>query len=289
MDIRLKAAFDEFLKKLVNYENLVFYFTVILKIIVILIFTKILIRILSSIIEKFFMRQKNSKFGIKSRRADTLSELLKSVLRYVMYFISIMWIFEILNFNIKTVIAVTGVAGVAIGFGAQNLIKDVITGFFILFEDQFAVGDYVSIDGMSGIVEVLGLRITKLRDFSGDIHVIPNGTITKVTNKSRGNMRALVEIDIGYEEDIERVLSIINKASENVKKERDDIVKGPEVLGITRFGESGATIRIIANTHPMKQWDVEMLLRQRIKESLEKEGIHMQYPTRVILDKRRGQ
>lgn len=285
---KLKKAFDEFLGKTLNYENLFSYFTVILKIIIILIFTKIFIRIFSSIIEGFFSKQKNSKFGIKSRKADTLSELLKSVLKYVMYFISVMWIFEILKFDIKTVIAVTSVLGVAIGFGAQNLIKDVITGFFILFEDQFAVGDYVSIDGMSGIVEVLGLRITKLRDFSGDIHVIPNGSIVKVTNKSRGNMRALVEIDIGYEEDIEKVLNVINKTAGKIAAERDDIVEGPEVLGITKFGESGATIRIIAKTIPMKQWDIEMLLRQRIKEALEKEGIRMQYPTRVILDKRRG-
>lgn len=285
---KLKKAFDEFLGKVLNYESLFSYFTVILKIIIILIFTKIFIRIFSSIIEKFFLKQKQSKFGIKSRRADTLSELLKSVLKYAMYFISVMWIFEILKFDIKTVIAVTSVLGVAIGFGAQSLIKDVITGFFILFEDQFAVGDYVSIDGMSGIVEVLGLRITKLRDFSGDIHVIPNGSIVKVTNKSRGNMRALVEIDIGYEEDIERVLNVINKTAKKVAGEREDIVEGPEVLGITKFGESGATIRIIAKTIPMKQWDIEMLLRQRIKEALEKEGIHMQYPTRVILDKRRG-
>ncbi|WP_337960997.1 mechanosensitive ion channel family protein [Caloramator sp. mosi_1] len=135
------------------------------------------------------------------------------MLRYTMYFVAAIWIFDI-----KTVIAVTGVAGVAIGFGAQNLVKDIISGVFILFEDQFAVGDYVVIDGLSGFVETIGIRVTKLRDFSGDLHIIPNGTISKVTNKTRGNMRALVDVDIAYEEDIDHAISVIKEVCEEVKK-----------------------------------------------------------------------
>lgn len=254
-------------------------------IVAILVITKILIKVISSIIERFFSKQKESRFGLSERKADTLSELLKSILRYVLYFIAIVAIAEQLMPNgIKTVLAVTSVAGVAVGFGAQSLVKDVITGFFILFEDQFAVGDYVQIDGMSGVVETLGLRITKLRDFSGDLHIIPNGSITKVTNKSRGNMRALVDVDIAYEEDINHAINAIQSVSEEIKKEFEDIVEGPDVVGVTKLGESGITIRVVAKTTPMKQWSVEMELRKRIKYALDKEGIEIPYPRRVIVN-----
>lgn len=285
MDI--KSQIVKYFGEMITYKELINYAVLLIKSVLIFIITRIFVKIFSSIIEKFFERQKNSRFGINNRRADTLSELLKSIIRYVMYFIAIVWILDVLGFEIKTVLAVTSVAGVAIGFGAQNLVKDVITGFFILFEDQFAVGDFIEIDGMTGIVEALGLRITKIRDFSGDLHIVPNGSIVKVTNKSRGSMRALVDVDIAYEENTDKVIAIINKVLEDIKKEKQDIVEGPNVLGITKFGEAGTTIRIIARTNPMGQWDVEMEIRRRIKAALEKNGIHIQYPTRILVENKK--
>ncbi|CDF58985.1 mechanosensitive ion channel family protein [Thermobrachium celere] len=251
--------------------------------IAILVICLVIIKIGEKIIHSFFERQKRSKFGLNEKKAATLQELFKSLLRYSMYFVAAIWIFDI-----KTVIAVTGVAGVAIGFGAQNLVKDIISGVFILFEDQFAVGDYVVIDGLSGFVEAIGIRVTKLRDFSGDLHIIPNGTISKVTNKSRGNMRALVDVDIAYEEDIDHAIFVIKEVCDDVKKDIQDIVEGPDVLGVVKLGESGITIRIVAKTIPMKQWAVEMELRRRIKYRLDKEGIEIPYPRRVILNKEGG-
>lgn len=271
----------------INNKILIEYGTKLIKIVIILIAIKIIIKLCSAVLERFFKRQKESRFGFSSKKADTLSELLKSLLRYVMYFIGAMWIFETIGFDIKTVIAVTSVAGVAVGFGAQSLVKDVISGFFILFEDQFAVGDYIEIDGLSGFVEALGLRVTTLRDFTGDLHIIPNGSIVKVTNKSRGNMRALVDVSIAYEEDIDRAIKIIQKVNEDIKKEFKEIVEGPEVLGVTNLSEMGVTIRIIAKTQPMKQWGVEMELRKRIKYALDKNGIQVPYPKRIIMNYRK--
>ncbi|WDU82834.1 mechanosensitive ion channel family protein [Caloramator sp. Dgby_cultured_2] len=203
---------------LISYGMLINYLNKGIKIVIILITTKLAINIGNRLITNFFDRQKKSKFGLNERKADTLKGLFKSLLRYSVYIISFIWIFETLGFDVKALIAVTGVAGVAIGFGAQSLVKDVISGIFILLEDQFAVGDYITIDGFSGIVETLGIRVTKIRDFSGELHIIPNGTIGRVTNKSRGNMRALVEVDISYEEDLEKAIDILNKISEDVKK-----------------------------------------------------------------------
>lgn len=273
---------------LISYGMLINYLNKGIKIVIILIITKLAIYIGNRLITKFFERQKKSKFGLNERKADTLKELFKSLLRYSVYIISFIWIFETLGFDVKALIAVTGVAGVAIGFGAQSLVKDVISGIFILLEDQFAVGDYITIDGFSGIVETLGIRVTKIRDFSGEIHIIPNGTIGRVTNKSRGNMRALVEVDISYEEDLERAIDILNKISEDVKKECDYVVEGPTVLGITNFGETGIKLRIIAKTLPMKQWDAEYELRKRIKKAFMEEGIEIPYPKRVIIEKKEG-
>lgn len=270
-----------------KYEYIFKYSYTILKIIIILILTKITIRLGSSIIGRFFKKQKSSRFGLNERKADTLSSLLKSILRYVIYFIAVMWIFESLGFNVTTMIAITGAAGVAIGFGAQNLVKDIISGFFILFEDQFAVGDYIIIDGMSGVVETLGLRITKIRDFSGDLHIIPNGSITRVTNKSRGNMRALVEFQIAYEEDIDNTIKIVKNVNEQMKKEFKQIVEGPEVVGVTNLGENGVTIRVIAKTLSMEQFGIEVELRKRIKNALDMAGIEIPYPRRIITQNRR--
>ncbi|MDF2672623.1 MAG: mechanosensitive ion channel family protein [Clostridiales bacterium] len=287
MDFDITKYVLDLLKVDEKYEYIIRYAYAILKIIIIIILSKIVIKLGSSIIERFFKKQKTSRFGLNERKADTLCELLKSILRYVIYFIAIMWIFESLGFNITTVIAFTGAAGVAIGFGAQNLVKDIITGFFILFEDQFAVGDYIIIEGMSGIVEVLGLRITKIRDFSGDLYIIPNGSITKVTNKSRGNMRALVEFQIAYEEDIDNAIKVIKRVNEEMKKDFKQIVDGPEVVGVTNLGDFGITIRVIAKTLSMEQWGIEAELRKRIVNALSIEGIEIPYPKRVLVENRK--
>lgn len=271
---------------ILNYSLLINYLNIAIKIVIILIITKLGIVIGNKFITNFFEQQKKSKFGLNERKAETLKELFKSLLRYSVYIISFIWIFETLGFDVKALIAVTGVAGVAIGFGAQSLVKDVISGIFVLLEDQFAVGDYITIDGFSGVVETIGIRVTKIRDFSGELHIIPNGTIARVTNKSRGNMRALVEIEISYEEDLEKALKVLDKISEDMKKECDYIVEGPLVLGITNFGETGLKLRVIAKTLPMKQWDAEYELRRRIKKAFEEEGIEIPYPTRVIIEKK---
>lgn len=250
---------------------------------VILVIAKIILKIFNSIIEKFFLRQKKSRFGIDEKKADTLSELLKSITKYVLYFIIIVfWIFPTVGFDRTTVISFTGVAGVALGFGAQSLVKDVISGFFILFEDQFSVGDYIEVDGVSGFVEAIGLRVTKLRDFTGDIHIVPNGSIVRVTNKSRGNMRALVDTSIAYEEDVDKAIGIIKKVCTDMKKDFNEIVEGPEVLGVTDISEEGIVIRVIAKTLPMKQWNIEMEMRKRIMYALENKKIKMPYPKKII-------
>ena len=273
--------FKDFLNKF-DISNLMVgfskrFFTIIL----IMVAMKLATILINRLIDGFFKKREIGKFSIEQRRADTLSTILKSVFRYTIYFIGFMTIASFFV-DVTSLIAVAGVGSLAIGFGAQSLVKDIVTGFFIFLEDQFSVGDYITTGNFGGIVEAMGLRTTQLRAFNGDLHIIPNGEITCITNHSRGNMRALVDVYIPYEEDIKRALGILNSLSEKLARENEAIVEGPYVLGVQELRDSSISIRIIAKTKNMDQWSVERLLRQEIMETFGREGIKIPYPKRAV-------
>lgn len=252
-----------------------------IRVILILIFMTILIKISIAIIDKFVAKQKNMRISFDEKKANTLGELLKSIVKYGVYFIGIM---SILNTVFGTIsITFAGIGGVAIGLGAQNLIKDIINGFFIIFEDQFAVGDYINIGDKGGVVESIGLRLTKLKDFNGDIHIIPNGNIAIITNHSRSDMRILVDIEISHEEDVDKVINVLQSTCNEIEG-HEDIVEPPKVIGITSIKESGVVVRVSGKAKPMTQWDVENLLRKKIKKSLDDNNIQISYPKRKIFN-----
>lgn len=245
------------------------------------------IKIGDFLIDRVFRpRAQNPYFD--ERRILTLKTLSKSIVRYATYFMVgftiIGQLADLTGTDLKGFLAGAGILGVALGFGAQSLVKDVITGFFILLENQYAVGEYITTGTFSGFVEEVQLRVTKLRDWGGEYHIIPNGQITAVTNFSRGSMRAMVEVGIAYEEDIDKAVAVMNKVAGDVGRDFQDlIVEGPEVLGVVALGPSEVVIRTIAKTKPMEQWKVERELRKRYKEAFDREGIEIPYPRRVIL------
>lgn len=257
-----------------------------LKIIIVFIVIKILIKVSYVIIDKAVDSRKRRLFSIDEKKINTLTAVLKNIIKYIIYFIGTVIILDMFNINTSSILATAGIGGLAIGFGAQSLVKDVITGFFILFEDQFSVGDYITIDSYEGIVEELGVRVTKLRDFSGELHIIPNGNINTVTNKTRGAMRALVNVSIAYEEDIDKAIKVLEEVCNKLKESNASIVEGPTILGVSDLGDSGVDITIIAKTKPMDQWSVERALRKNIKEAFDKENIEIPYQKMVILDKK---
>jgi len=226
---------------------------------------------------------------IDDRRSRTLAPLTRSILRY---FVDVVAVLSLLSIflppeTLQPILASAGVVGLAVGFGAQSLVRDIISGFFILYEDQFAVGDYITTGSYTGVVEDLGLRITRLRDFSGAVHVVPNGRIEAVTNMSRGQMRALVDVGVAYEESLPRVLEVLRRVAADVAQEfKEVIVADPEVLGVVNLGPSAMDIRILAQTRPMEQWGVERALRHRILEAFERESIEIPYPRQVFLQGR---
>lgn len=252
------------------------------KIVVIFISIYIISKLINKLIDRTLKNKRISNTHISDKRANTLGEILKKILKNLLYFIGIVISLEMFNINTSSIIATAGIGGIAIGFGAQSLVKDLITGFFILMEDQYAVGDYVKIGEFEGIVEELGLRVTKLRDFSGELHIMPNGSIQIVTNRTRGAMRALVKVSISYEEDINKVLKVLEDICNEMKESNKSIVEGPTVLGISNLGEYDVSINIVAKTKPMEQWAVERDLRRRIKDKFESEHIEIPYPKRVI-------
>lgn len=251
------------------------------KIIGILLAAFIIVRLGRYLIKRFFVRKSIFKSSIDEKKFNTMTSLMVSIFRYVVYIIAIVTILtDVLDMT--SVLAAAGVGGVAIGFGAQSLIKDVISGFFIVMEDQYAVGDLVTIEGMNGTVEEMELRVTKLRNFSGDLYIIPNGEIKKVINHTRGNKAVLVDIPVAYSADTGRAFSAAQKVCEKVADEFDTIVEEPKVLGITDMDRDGFVIRIFAKTLPNEQWVVERRVRRLIKEGFDDLGIEFFDRDRVI-------
>lgn len=262
-----------------NYQHLAFIF---LKILAILFLACVVYKIGKVLIDRFFNAQIQVKIGVDTRKINTLRALSHSILRYIVYFVTGL---TVLGQFVDTtsILATAGIGGLAIGFGAQSLVKDVISGFFILFEDQYAVGDFVTIGDTTGTVEEIGLRITKIRGFKGDLTIIPNGQIQKVVNYTRGNVLAVVDIGVPYETDIDKAIKVIEDVAKRYAQENENIVEQPQVLGVMDMGDSQITIRAVARTLPLKHWEVERELKKRIKEAFDENGIGIPYPRRVII------
>lgn len=249
----------------------------IIMIVIIFILMMIAIRIANKFIDRMVKNQieSNHKFSMDEKKAKTIGILLKSLVKYSVYFLGITSMLSIVFGAISWAFASVG--GVAVGLGAQSFIKDMINGIFILFEEQYSVGDYVTIDNSKGIVKAIGLRTTELRDFNGDIYIIPNGSIQVIVNHSKGDMRVLVDIGIAYEADIELAISVINEVCSKYNQENPNITTPIEVLGVTALNDSNVNIRVIGETKPMKQWEAERELMKRIKLEFDKRGIEIPY------------
>lgn len=214
---------------------------------------------------------KTLKFDEK--RARTLGSLVQSIVQYMIYFIAIVLILQEFKIDTTSIVAGAGIIGLALGVGAQSLIRDFITGFFIVLENQFAVGDYIVSGDMSGTVEEIGLRVTKLRDSNGVLHIIPHGAIIRVSNYTRGHMQAAVNIPIAYGEDINTVLSLLEEACSYVGSNMTEVVEGPTVTGVVDWRLQELVVRMVAKTLPLQQIKVETALRHQIKVVFDRANI----------------
>lgn len=222
---------------------------------------------------------------IDPRRSQTIGRLVNNVVSYVVNFIVILLILSELGVNLAPLLAGAGVLGLAIGFGAQSLVKDVITGFFIIFEDQFAVGDIIRTGNFQGTVEEIGLRVTRIKSWTGEVHIIPNGAITEVTNFSTNNTIGVVDVSVAYESDIEKAMQVIKRTAMEVFEGNDNVVKEPEVLGVQSLGASEVVIRVTAECKPMTHVGVGRQMNAAIKKALDAEGIEIPYPRLVTFQR----
>jgi small-conductance mechanosensitive channel len=255
---------------------------------------RIVVVLLVAFVASHFARRAIARFGHQvllgdsvraAARSKALVQVLRSVTTAMIWTIAFVTILGELHVNLGPLIASAGIAGVALGFGAQSLVKDVLSGFFILVEDQYGVGDIVDLGEADGVVEAVSLRSTRLRDVQGNLWHVPNGSIERVANKSQEWARALLDVNVAYGTDIDRASTVIRETAEQLWNDPDwegTILEQPEVWGIEGLSADAVDIRLVVKTQPSEQFRVTRELRRRLLHAFEATGIEIPFSQRTV-------
>ena len=219
--------------------------------------------------------------GERQKRAQTLSQIVHVIATTILFVVAAMLILSELGLNLAPLLAAAGIGGLAIGFGAQNLVRDVITGFFMLLEDHIRVGDVVKVGDQAGVVESVTLRVLTLRDLDGSVHILPHSAITVMTNMTKDFSFALLEVGIAYREDVDEVMTVLKEIAATLRQDPEfssDILDDLEILGVDAFADSAVTIKVRIKTAPIKQWRVAREFRRLIKKTFDARGIEIPFP-----------
>jgi small conductance mechanosensitive channel len=234
-----------------------------------------------------FLPEKDTLQAIEAKkRAHTLGNILRHALLIVISFIALLMILGELGIQLGPLLATAGIGAVAVGFWAQSLVKDVISGFFIILENQYRIGDAIEVAGVSGLVESVSLRRTVLRDLEGKVHTIPNGEIKVVSNLSKEWARSVLDVSVSYREEVDQVMEVLKQIGKELAAEepwKGLLLEPLQIFGVERFGESELVIRVVIKTVPLKQWEVGRELRRRIKIRFDEKGIQIPFPRRVLI------
>jgi small conductance mechanosensitive channel len=218
-----------------------------------------------------------------TQRIEALASVLRSVVSFVVWLVAGLLVLGELGFDLAPLLAGAGILGVAIGFGSQSLVKDFLSGFFILVEDQFGVGDIVDLEpGIAGTVEAVSLRTTRLRSVDGTVWHVPNGEIRRVGNMSQHWSRALLDVDVAYDTDLGHARTVIKRVADELWNEGTDILEEPDLWGVESLGQHAVTLRLVVKTRPSRQWAVSRELRERIKRAFDAEGIEIPFPQQTV-------
>lgn len=219
--------------------------------------------------------EKNKSMAPKFK---TLFSVIRTFFVFIIYFAAALFIIQVLfDTSASPVITITGILGVVAGLGAQSIVKDSLSGFFILLENQYAVGDLVTVDDFTGFVESVTIRTTIVKNFEGDRLIIPNGNMTKIINHSRSDKGAVIDVNISYNEDVEKALKIIEKTIETAKTQMPDLTRNIEVLGVDELGSFSVTIRLLAHCRTGTQYSIRREILKRIKIAFDENGIKMPF------------
>jgi len=252
-----------------------------LRILLVLILMFIFIKIAQLVTKRLFKKYEKGKDNEFKKRADTLSSIVGSILTVFIIIVAAITIMGQLNIRIGPILAAAGIVGVALGFGAQHLVKDVISGFFILLDDQIRVGDVVQITGRGGLVENVNLRMTILRDLAGNVHYVRNGEIDVVTNMTKEYSRYVFDIGVAYREDVDEVIEVVKEVDEDLRNDpefKNDILEPIEILGLDQFANSAIIIKARTKTKPIRQWAVGREFNRRLKRRFDEKEIEIPFP-----------
>ncbi|EPZ46345.1 MULTISPECIES: mechanosensitive ion channel family protein [Alicyclobacillus] len=251
-----------------------------LRVIVLYIIARIIIRLALRLSRRLLKLHRNR---MDKRRLDTLDSLFSNIIRYTVYFLFAVESLAVFHLNITTLLAGAGVVGLAVGFGAQGLIKDLISGLFILFEDQYGVGDTVQINGFTGTVVSIGVRLTRVQAWTGEVEIIPNGQIATVTNYSRTNSVAVVDVGVSYNANLKQAMQIIEQVMNQLKQEEENVIGDVSIAGVQELRDSDVLIRATAVCAPMTQYGIQRKAQQRIKEAFDEAGIEIPFVHRTVV------
>jgi small-conductance mechanosensitive channel len=241
----------------------------------------IILLMLVKLVTKKIFKSLHFKDQEQIKRRDTLTSVFQFIFKVIIITIALVTILSELQIEIGPILAAAGILGLAVGFGAQSLVKDIISGFFILLTDQIRIGDVVEIAGKAGVVEGLNLRMVTLRDLSGNVHYVPNGEITVVTNMTKGYSRYVFEIGVAYRENVDEVTAIMRQVDAEIREDpdfKDDILEPLEILGLDAFGDSAIIIKARIMTKPIQQWRIGREFKRRLKIHFDKNGIEIPFP-----------
>lgn len=246
----------------------------------------ILLKIVNGVISRFEKIAESRVTGFTAyseseRRLKTITSLMRSLAFIIIGGVAAAMILKEIGMDIAPIIAGAGILGLAVSFGGQNLVRDVISGFFIILEDQIRVGDVAIINGQPGTVEQINFRTTVIRDLQGIVHVFPNGTITQLSNQSKGWSRYVIDMGVAYKENVDRVMDVMKEIGEGLRKDQKFgplILEPLDILGVDNFADSSVVIKCMIKTLPLKQWEVGRELKRRIKNTFDKEGIEIPFP-----------
>ncbi len=258
------------------------------KILFIILGAYIVIRLLRFAIhrlERYFEDDDPTTKSEREKRAETLTKILSNLTALIVWGFAAMMVLKEFGVEIGPILAGAGIAGLAVGFGAQSLVKDFLNGIFIVLENEYRVGDVVSIGGVSGLVEKISLRTTILRDLEGKVYVVPNGQITTVTNMTKEWSRFLIDVGVAYKENVDHVMKVLAEVGEELSKDErfSSLIMEPlQILGVDSFGDSAVNIRVVFTTVPLQQWTVGREFRRRIKNRFDELGIEIPFPHRTV-------
>ena len=240
-------------------------------------------RLLISVLAKHVVG-KRSDTGRK-KRIDTLHQVFTKTMSVVIFLIVLLMVFVELGINITPILTGAGIVGIAIGFGAQDMVKNLFHGIFILLEDQYSEGDVVAVAGVTGTVESFDLRRTVLRDLDGVQHHIPNGEIAIASNKTKGWSGINLDIGIGYGTDLQKLKEVVDKAGSELKLAHDEVLEAPKLAGVEEFADSAIVVKILGKVQPGKQWEMSREFRKMLKEAFDRENIEIPFPHQVEIHK----